>query len=121
MKQTLAVALLATTMGAFAQTPASTAPAAAPAVTAPAMTCAKPTLPPATKALSQAQAKQLDADGKTYIDCVRSYIDARSAAHKEAIALANANADAVNGATAAGNAFVTELNALNTALKQLNK
>jgi len=119
MKQTLALALLATSIVAFAQTPAPTAPA--PAVAAPAMTCAKPTLPPATKALNQAQAKQLDADGKVYIDCVRSYIDARSAAHKEAVALANANAEAVNGATAAGNAFVTELNALNTALKQLNK
>lgn len=110
MKKLFALGLLLSSAVASAQAPAPAAAAPAPSTVAP-MSCAKPVLLPPTKALSKKESEKLNADNKSFQDCVKAYVGARKAVVDEHNAIAKAHADAAVAAQAEFNAYVTELNA----------
>lgn len=111
MKKLFALGLLLGSATAMAQAPAA-APAAtaAPTAVAPA-NCTKPVLPPPTKTMSKKESDKLNADNKTFQECIKAYVGARKAVVDEHNTIAKAHADAAVAAQTAFNAYVEELNA----------
>ena len=107
MKKLFALGLLLGSATAMAQAPAA-APAAA--TNAPA-NCTKPVLPPPTKTMSKKESDKLNADNKTFQDCIKAYVGARKVVVDEHNAIAKAHADAAVAAQTEFNAYVGELNA----------
>jgi len=111
MKKLFALGLLLSSSVVSAQAPApAAATAPAPATIAP-MSCPRPVLLPPTKALSKKESEKLNADNKSFQDCVKAYVGARKAVVDEHNAIAKAHADAAVAAQTEFNAYVTELNA----------
>ncbi|ROH92134.1 hypothetical protein ED208_07140 [Stagnimonas aquatica] len=105
MKKLFAFGLLLSSSALWAQAPEPAAISVAP------MNCTRPVLLPPTKALSKKESEKLNADNKSYQDCVKAYVNARKAVVDEHNAISKAHADAAVAAQTEFNAYVTELNA----------
>lgn len=115
MKKLFALGLLLSSAAVYAQAPEPAAPGVA------AMSCARPVLLPPTKALSRKESEKLNADNKSFQDCVKAYVGARKAVVDEHNAIAKAHADAAVAAQTEFNAYVTELNANLAAREKTNE
>lgn len=117
MKHLYALGLLLCSTAVAAQPPATTTAPAAPAAAVAPANCTKPVLLPPSKALSKKESEKLNADNKTYQDCIKAYVGARKLVVDEHNAIAKLHADAAVAAQTDFNAYVTELNA-NLAARQ---
>jgi hypothetical protein len=96
---------------AAADQPTIPLPAAIPDATVPALSCVQPDLPDLSKVTAK-ELKSIEAQIKSYGDCMQQYIDDRHAKSSLYVSLQKAEVDAGNAAVKAFNAFFAQVREL---------
>lgn len=103
--------MLCAAAAAPADQPTVAIPASIPDTTVPALSCVQPDLPDMSKATAK-ELKSIEAQIKSYGDCMRQYIEDRHTKSSLYVNLQKAEVDAGNEAAKAANAFFARVREL---------